>query len=157
MDTALSFDLVAEKAEIPKKHLTDILDDPKKALIFMVIVGVAGAVLVILFVSVSSLIGREDKVESLQKANKQTEVEVKTNFDTKRKRDVEQLNSAITTYYSRNQAYPDSLSKLVPQYIASIPKDPETQANYPYRVGIDLKDFEVWAILGDGQEYLLAN
>ncbi len=157
MDTAPSTDLVAEKAEISKQHLSEILNDPKKTLILMVIISFVGAVIFIVFVSVSNLIGRADKVESLQNANKRTEVVVKTDFDTKRKADIEQLNSAIRAYYSKNEIYPQSLSKLVPQYIVSIPKDPETQTEYSYRVSIDFKNFEVWAILDTGQEYLLSN
>ena len=157
MDTASSTDLVVEKAEIPKQRLSEIINDPKKTLIFMVIISVVGAVLFIIVVTISNLFGRADKVESLQNANKRTEVVVKTDFDTKRKADIEQLNSAISAYYSKNQIYPQSLSNLVPQYIATIPKDPETQTEYSYRVSIDLKGFEVWALLDDGSEYLLSS
>jgi len=123
----------------------------------MVVLSVVGAVVFILVVSIASFIGRADKVESLQNANKRSEVVVKSNFDIQRKQDIEQLNSAISLYYSKNQIYPQSLSKLVPQYIASIPKDPETQTEYSYRVSIDFKNFEVWAVLDTQQEYLLSN
>src|SRR3990167_11028164 len=101
MDTASSTDLVVEKAEIPKQRLSEIINDPKKTLIFMVIISVVGAVLFIIVVTISNLFGRADKVESLQNANKRTEVVVKTDFDTKRKADIEQLNSAISAYYSK--------------------------------------------------------
>lgn len=157
MDAASSIDLVTQKAEIPKQKFRDILNDPKKTLYFMIAVAVAGAVVFVTVNTISDIFTANSEVKKLQQPTKKTESETLPKFDDQRKQDVAYLNSVIQNYYAKNKSYPQSLSSLIPQYLAKIPLDPETQREYPYRVGLDFKSYEVWAVLDNGQDYLFSN
>jgi competence protein ComGC len=52
--------------------------------------------------------------------------------DTKRDADITQLQNALNAYYGDHQQYPSSLSGLIPDFLVSLPKDPETSADYSY-------------------------
>lgn len=53
--------------------------------------------------------------------------------DTRRIADLAQLQVALELYYSStNSQYPSALSSLAPSYIASVPTDPLTAANYNF-------------------------
>lgn len=155
MDTVSSLDLVRQKTEIPKKHLIDIFEDPKKTLYFMLIVGAVLALIFIIYSSVSSSLVAKKEVEKLQQNPSQEKNEVTPNLDPKRKEDVSLLKTAIDNYYSRNKTYPPSISSLVPNFLGVIPRDPENQKEYFYRVSLDYKSYEVWALLDDNTEFIL--
>jgi len=54
--------------------------------------------------------------------------------DARRVSDIKQIQLALELHFDANSAtgYPTTLSPLVPLYIPVIPKDPSTQADYPY-------------------------
>lgn len=156
MDAVSSIGLVQEKAQIHKKTLIDILNDPKKTLYFMLTLAVVGSVVVVLFFSVSNNLNATKEVTKFQQTKVVEEI-VKIDFDSKRQQDVELINSAVKSYFSKNQTYPQSISTLIPQYLAVVPRDPETQKEYYYRVSLDFKSYEVWTKLDNGEEYLLSN
>jgi len=52
--------------------------------------------------------------------------------DARRIADVKQLQLALALFYDSNGFYPSALSCLAPTYISSEPKDPSTNASYPY-------------------------
>jgi len=55
-----------------------------------------------------------------------------TERDTQRQADVILLQNALNAYYQENQQYPSSLTKLVPDFLQSLPKDPGTGADFSY-------------------------
>ena len=154
MDAASSLNLVSEKAETHKQNLIDILNDPRKTLYFMLALAVSGALLFILYNSIANYFTTRQEVKKLQNLTPKVEEKTAVNFDLKRKQDIDRLSFAIDSYYSKNQIYPQALSSLVPQYLASLPSDPETSKEYSYRVSLDFKSYEVWALLDTGREYL---
>lgn len=157
MDAASSINVVSEKVEIPKRQLSDILSDPKSTLYFMVGFAVIGSLLFIGFTMIENSFTADKEVDKIQEQDLTPEEKVVIDLDPKRKSDVDHLNSAINSYYRKNQIYPQSLSALVPQYLASVPRDPDTQREYSYRVTLDFKSYQVWAVLDDGTEYSLTN
>lgn len=52
--------------------------------------------------------------------------------DARRVADIKQLQVALELYYDAKTAYPATLTSLVPNYIASVPKDPSTNVVYAY-------------------------
>ncbi|MEN9390460.1 MAG: protein ral secretion pathway protein [Candidatus Parcubacteria bacterium] len=52
--------------------------------------------------------------------------------DSARAADLKQLQIALSLYFDATGAYPPDLSVLVPKYISVIPKDPASNAVYPY-------------------------
>ncbi len=46
--------------------------------------------------------------------------------------DLEALSKAVEAYYGMNLEYPDSLSKLQPDFVAKVPTEPGTGKNYLY-------------------------
>src|SRR5688572_2088649 len=53
--------------------------------------------------------------------------------DDDRKNDIKNIKSALETYYSDKNVYPDQLSDLVPDYgFSAIPTDPQGGASYTY-------------------------
>jgi len=51
--------------------------------------------------------------------------------DDDRKNDLKNVQSALETYYSDNQAYPPATSALTPDYMDAVPEDPQGGA-YTY-------------------------
>ena len=52
--------------------------------------------------------------------------------DDQRRRDVGQLKLAFQMYYDSNEAYPNSLSQLLPKIISKLPVDPLDKTSYDY-------------------------
>lgn len=52
--------------------------------------------------------------------------------DAKRKRDVALLRKALAQYGEDNKTYPTTLAQLIPQYLESVPTDPQADKT-PYR------------------------
>lgn len=52
--------------------------------------------------------------------------------DQKRQADLVTIQAALSKYYAEKKSYPNSLQQLVPQYLASLPKDP-LSPKYSYR------------------------
>lgn len=147
-----------EKAKESHKQLKDILNDPKKTIVFMIVMAVVLALLFIFFNAFGDLFSNDKEVKQLQEKNKSVvAVEEKQDFDSIRKQQIDSVNSALANFYAKNKKYPQSLSNLVPSYLVEIPRDPETKQVYSYRVGLDYKSYEVWAVLENGDLYLLKN
>ncbi len=53
--------------------------------------------------------------------------------DATRMSDLEKIQQALSLYFDVRKRYPDSLTTLVPEYLAVLPKDPLTQKNYQYK------------------------
>ena len=45
--------------------------------------------------------------------------------DDDRKNDLKNIQSALETYYSDNNVYPDAMADLVPDYMQAVPDDPQ--------------------------------
>lgn len=76
--------------------------------------------------------------------------------DDTRKNDLRILKTALLIYYDQNSnTYPKSLDVLSPEYTNTIPKDPETDADYQYAVEATGAGFEVCATLDDGSPYCI--
>ena len=82
----------------------------------LVVVAIMAILLAVIMVSVSS---------SRQKGR-----------DAKRIGDVRALSNALELYRSTNNAYPTTLTPLMPNYISTLPKDPSTNLDYFY-TGLD--------------------
>lgn len=55
--------------------------------------------------------------------------------DNTRKHDAEALGVALELYYQDNGTFPETLEKLIPDYVINIPKDPlSPQYNYEYKL-----------------------
>ncbi len=52
--------------------------------------------------------------------------------DARRLADVKQIQLALELYFDSNSTYPSSTTPLQPTYISVLPKDPLTNAGYPY-------------------------
>jgi prepilin-type N-terminal cleavage/methylation domain-containing protein len=59
----------------------------------------------------------------------------KQSRDTRRKTDLEQIRQALETYRSETGAYPGATSSLTPDYITTLPRDPQTDGIYHYVPG----------------------
>lgn len=77
--------------------------------------------------------------------------------DTRRASDLRQIAMALEMYYDANPStgYPAALSSLSPNYMASVPNDPQTAAAYGY-CG-NTTTFTLAAHLEDVNSSLLAN
>ncbi|MBM3711952.1 MAG: hypothetical protein FJW56_00725 [Actinobacteria bacterium] len=53
------------------------------------------------------------------------------------KSDLVTLSKAIESYYAINLSYPDSLKKLVPDFINELPLEQESKKNYDYKIIVD--------------------
>lgn len=76
-------------------------------------------------------------------------------FDKTRKSDLANIKFALDKYERSGGLYPQSLDVLIPSYLANIPRDPVTGGGYFYQASLDQNDFEVKAILNNGQDYTL--
>jgi hypothetical protein len=54
--------------------------------------------------------------------------------DAERQADTAKLQTALGYYYQQYQKYPDSLSKLTPEFLSNLPHDPQTGAGYSYKL-----------------------
>lgn len=73
--------------------------------------------------------------------------------DAQRRSDIVLLRQALKMYFADNERYPTNLTTLAPTYLAAVPKDPETKANYTYSVKTDGQGFTLSATLAGGQKY----
>lgn len=53
--------------------------------------------------------------------------------DSRRQADVTELQNALFVYYQKYTMYPATLNKLVPEFLATIPKDPQSGKQYSYQ------------------------
>ncbi len=53
--------------------------------------------------------------------------------DAVRMGDLEKIKQALSLYFDLYKQYPDTLTVLVPEFLAILPKDPRTQKNYQYK------------------------
>lgn len=154
MDPASSFASVQEKAELHRQNLVGILNDPRKTLYFMVGSALVIALLVIIYLTISNFFASREGANQLQANPVVEESAEKTDLDPQRRRNIDTINAAIVSYHRKNKAYPQALSNLVPSFLASVPSDPKNGRSYSYRVSLDLKSYQLWAVLENGQEYL---
>lgn len=77
-------------------------------------------------------------------------------YDQQRQTDLEAIQSALLLYSndhvssSQSYAFPSTLkykTAIVPKYLSSLPKDPQTGKDYPYQAATDLSDFTLKAVL----------
>jgi hypothetical protein len=54
--------------------------------------------------------------------------------DIQRETDVVKIRNGLNKYYTARFTYPPALSDLVPDFLQSIPRDPKTGAEYPYKL-----------------------
>lgn len=76
-------------------------------------------------------------------------------YDQQRKNDVYLINSAIDAYHLDNEKPPAALSDLEQKYLGEMPKDPESEKPYQYKVSEDKKGWKVWSLLSDGSMFEL--
>lgn len=62
-----------------------------------------------------------------------------------RRNNTQQIKSAITSYYEDNNRYPASIQALVPEYIKSIPQDPDDTICYMAVIKPDTDFLEVYS------------
>ncbi|MFH1749621.1 MAG: hypothetical protein ABH837_01870 [bacterium] len=68
-------------------------------------------------------------------------------YDVQRMTDLQALETSLANFYSTSFSYPDSLEDLVPDYVSSIPQDPETFDEYGYeQLG---SGYRLYCILSD--------
>ncbi len=77
-------------------------------------------------------------------------------FDSQRKSDLAQLQTAMALYYDDNQNYPVSLNDVSPKYIIRLPIDPKTSASYTYASSDGQLSYRLCAKLESGEDYCLA-
>lgn len=53
--------------------------------------------------------------------------------DDQRQTDITIVQNALTAYYQKGQRYPNTLDQLVPAFLSSLPRDPQTGAEYSYK------------------------
>ncbi len=53
--------------------------------------------------------------------------------DAERQSDAAKLQTALGYYYQQYQHYPDGLSKLAPEFLSNLPRDPQSGAGYSYK------------------------
>ena len=63
--------------------------------------------------------------------------------DEQRKSDEQHIQSALALYYRDTNTYPESLSSLVPNYLANVPADPQTQKSYRYSAQPEGQDYQL--------------
>lgn len=79
----------------------------------------------------------------------------KSNQDQQRKNDVFLINSAIKSYYLKNDAAPANLEQLKDGYIAELPNDPESDQGYKYSTSSGSKSWKISSVLSDGTVFEL--
>jgi len=72
--------------------------------------------------------------------------------DRRRHNDLLSLQLSLELYLDKNNQYPDSLSKLVPEFIGKVPTDFATNDPYDYRVSADSKTYVLKTIFGGHQQ-----
>jgi general secretion pathway protein G len=81
--------------------------------------------------------------------------------DTRRVADVKQLQIALALFYDANSAYPGTLAPLAQNgYIAVLPTDPVTHANYAYSAlgsGSTCSSYHLGAAMEDSTNQALTN
>lgn len=83
----------------------------------------------------------------------QTDSDTSVFNDARRKTNLEALRSALELYKADHNKYPASLDSLLPEYLATIPKDPATDEPYTYEVSQDKLDYTITTELEDGSLY----
>jgi hypothetical protein len=76
--------------------------------------------------------------------------------DARRIADMRQIQIALELYYDKKGFYPTSLAVLAPEFMAAIPKDPQTQKSYVYKY-ISERKYLISARLENTQSPLLKN
>ncbi len=97
----------------------------------------------------------ENRAHNALKKEKNNAVAANNSLDQNRKRDLAQIQSALSKFKSKTGFYPANLLNLVPNYLARVPQDPKTNKEYFYQVGIDQKSYQLRVLLSDGEEYSL--
>ena len=72
-------------------------------------------------------------------------------FDAAQKMQMEQIRGALNMYFSENGKYPSALASLVPEYLGTIPADPNTKKPYRYEITPD-KKYKLCAEMADRTE-----
>lgn len=81
--------------------------------------------------------------------------------DTRRVLDIVALQLSLEAYRAANGRYPQSLNQLMPDFaptedgraVAQLPVDPATRQPYEYTVSVDGLDYQLSAVLANGQRY----
>lgn len=79
--------------------------------------------------------------------NQNTESAIKQAYDSQRISDLRALETAVVSFWTGKQKYPQALSDLTPQYINTLPTDPETNETYGYEK--DSNGFKLYCKLWD--------
>lgn len=63
--------------------------------------------------------------------------------DKQRETDVVRLRTAIDAYYKKNLLYPVTLQTLIPDYLPTVPQDPQSGASYNYKTLDSANNYEL--------------
>jgi hypothetical protein len=74
-------------------------------------------------------------------------------LDGRRVLDVLSIQGALVRYQVAHSRYPDTLAELSPTFVFTVPRDPETTQDYPYRSTDGGADYELHARLSNGRAF----
>lgn len=146
----------------------EILDSPKNSTIFFLLTSLLLSLVVFGIFQIKQNIAannqikqnRENVKKQEQVAQQQKQQEVSKNLssqDETRKRDLDNLKSRLGAFYLAKGYYPTSLFSLVPDYLGSVPHDPETGDDYYFLCGLDQKSYILRTTLSTGEELEVSN
>lgn len=104
----------------------------------------------------------QKKVEKSLKKIRMDNLTALTN-DQSRVADLRSIQTAIAAYHitvalnSADYTYPDSLERLVPDFLTTVPKDPTTNKNYNYTISADKLSYTISTNLDDGRVYTVTS
>lgn len=151
------------KIRIYIKDVAFFLNNPTNALfvmlgsVFVISVFVFGFLVLGQNLTVSKALDQQATTKAVVTADQIKNSQKLAGFDKTRKTDLQNMKFALDKYKASNGLYPQSLDILIPTYLANIPRDPETSGDYFYQASLDQNDFEVRAILNNGQDYTLTS
>ncbi len=106
-----------------EKNLASDFSVSKRKKIGFVLVGLLGGLIVPLGIVAMIALVAINPSEQLSRAR-----------DAGRKMDQATISRSLEMYYVENGEYPVDLNLLVPEYIGTLPKDPDTDINYEYDI-----------------------
>lgn len=80
-----------------------------------------------------------------------------TSRDVKRQSDTTAIQNGLTAYYQKNQVYPRNLDMLVPTYLPSLPKDPQSGQEYTYKPLDNNSNYQLCINLEEQQQQQCVN
>ncbi|OGY24337.1 MAG: hypothetical protein A2172_00540 [Candidatus Woykebacteria bacterium RBG_13_40_15] len=125
------------------------------AILIVISLALAGLLYAFLVIDQELNVRKVAKVNNTTSNSQSKKTYLQSSEDQKRKNDIFSINSALKTYFLKNQSIPKSLKELSPDFLSKVPTDPANNKEYNYVVSYDGLSWSVSATLSDKSTFNL--